>query len=146
MGHYFNTIMVEGIAVAVGLAVLSCGWAPACSYRKTPSGSPRRASGRLPGGRCQTGCQKLVYGHLQEAHVTTPPDFGGREIEEGVLEDLGGSRQEHGVDHEDENAPMWSDNEAQAPGKVCELCGAVITPGQDVRRRADGQWMHEICP
>jgi hypothetical protein len=26
------------------------------------------------------------------------------------------------------------------------LCGAVITRGQNVRRRADGQWMHEVCP
>jgi hypothetical protein len=26
------------------------------------------------------------------------------------------------------------------------VCGAVITPGQNVRRRADGQWMHEVCP
>jgi hypothetical protein len=24
--------------------------------------------------------------------MTTPPDFGGREIEEGLLEDLGGPR------------------------------------------------------
>jgi hypothetical protein len=36
---------------------------------------------------------------LQEAHMTTPPDFGGREIEEGLLEDLGGPRPEHPVDN-----------------------------------------------
>jgi hypothetical protein len=26
------------------------------------------------------------------------------------------------------------------------VCGQVIAPGQDVRRRADGEWMHEVCP
>jgi hypothetical protein len=63
-----------------------------------------------------------------------------------MLEDLGGTRLEHTPVHQDENDPTWSDNEAHAPGKVCVPCGAVIMPGQDVRRRADGQWMHEICP
>jgi hypothetical protein len=29
---------------------------------------------------------------------------------------------------------------------VCGLCGAVIAGGQDVRRRADGTWVHESCP
>jgi hypothetical protein len=97
--------------------------------------------------RCQTGGRKLDYAiNPQEAHVTTPPDFGGREIEEGMLEDLGGPRQKHAVGHDDEDSSLWSDNEAHAPGMTCERCGAVITPGQDVRRRADGQWMHEICP
>lgn len=38
------------------------------------------------------------------------------------------------------------DNEAHAPGKVCERCGAVITASQDVRRLADGNWIHEACP
>jgi hypothetical protein len=37
-------------------------------------------------------------------------------------------------------------NEAHAPGQVCARCGAVITAGQDVRLRADGRWMHEVCP
>jgi len=37
-------------------------------------------------------------------------------------------------------------NEARAPGQVCELCGAVITAGQDVRLRPDGRWVHELCP
>ena len=78
--------------------------------------------------------------------MTTPPDFGGREIEEGLLEDLGGPRLEHPKEDKDEDSSTWGDNEAHAPGMVCELCGAVIVPGQDVRRRADGQWMHEVCP
>jgi hypothetical protein len=38
------------------------------------------------------------------------------------------------------------DNEAHAPGQVCARCGAVITAGQDVRLRADGRWVHEVCP
>ena len=37
-------------------------------------------------------------------------------------------------------------NEAQAPGQVCARCGQVIEGGQDARRRADGRWMHEVCP
>jgi hypothetical protein len=79
--------------------------------------------------------------------VTTPPDFGGREIEEGVQEDLGLPLEEHrAVNHQDEDSALRNDNEAHAPGNVCERCGAVITPDQDVRRRADGQWVHEVCP
>ena len=38
------------------------------------------------------------------------------------------------------------DNEARAPGQVCGRCGAVITAGQDARLRADGRWVHEVCP
>ena len=82
--------------------------------------------------------------------MTTPPDFGGREIEEGLFEDLGGSReeyaQEHAQTHEYEAGSEVDDNEAHAPGMVCGLCGAVIAAGQDVRRRADGTWVHEFCP
>lgn len=37
-------------------------------------------------------------------------------------------------------------NEAHAPGKVCERCGAVITANEDARLRADGRWIHEVCP
>jgi hypothetical protein len=83
---------------------------------------------------------------LQEAHVTTPPDFGGHEIEEGLLEDLGGPREEYPVGHQDEDRLSWDDNEAHAAGKVCARCGAVISASEDARRRADGQWVHEICP
>ena len=67
-------------------------------------------------------------------------------MEEGLLEDLGGPRTEHAVDHDGEVSSTWGENEAHAPGKACERCGAVIRPGQDVRRRADGQWVHELCP
>jgi hypothetical protein len=50
------------------------------------------------------------------------------------------------MDHEDEASSAWNDNEAHAAGTVCALCGAAITAGQDVRRRADGQWVHDVCP
>jgi hypothetical protein len=78
--------------------------------------------------------------------MTTPPDFGGREIEEGLLEDLGGPRPEYAADHQDEAGAAVDDNEAHAAGMVCGRCGAVITTGQDVRRRADGEWVHDVCP
>jgi hypothetical protein len=83
--------------------------------------------------------------YLREALVTTPPDFGGREIEEGVMEDLGVPPGEHPVSGDDEET-VRDDNELHAAGEVCARCGAEITPGQDVRRRLDGQWIHEICP
>ena len=37
-------------------------------------------------------------------------------------------------------------NAASAPGKVCQLCGAVIKANQEARRRIDGEWIHEACP
>lgn len=79
--------------------------------------------------------------------MTVPPDFGGQEVEKGVQEDLGLPPEEHrAVSHQDEDSALRNDNEAHAPGEVCELCGAVLTRGQNARRRADGQWMHEVCP
>ena len=63
--------------------------------------------------------------------MTTPPDFGGTEIEEGLREDFGVRPQEHGT---------------QAPGETCARCGNQIMSGQDSRRRADGRWVHEVCP
>jgi hypothetical protein len=76
--------------------------------------------------------------------MTTPPDFGGREIEEGLLEDLGGPAEHHPVSHQGGARP--DDNEAHAAGKVCARCGQVIAPSQDARRRAGGRWVHEVCP
>jgi hypothetical protein len=37
-------------------------------------------------------------------------------------------------------------NAATAPGKICELCGAIIGAGQEARRRVNGEWIHEACP
>ena len=78
--------------------------------------------------------------------MTVSPDFGGREIEEGLAEDLGAPPPEHTVDHQDATGSGWDDNEAHAAGKVCALCGALITAGQDVRRRVGGEWVHDVCP
>ena len=78
--------------------------------------------------------------------MTTPPDFGGHEIEEGLLEDLGGPHETHPVSHLDERGTDFSDNELHVTGQTCPRCGTAILPGQDVRRRADHQWVHEDCP
>jgi hypothetical protein len=78
--------------------------------------------------------------------MTTPPDFGGLEIEEGAQEDLGAPPERHRDPADQDPDRLAEDNEAHAPGEVCELCGAVITSGQDVRRRVDGTWVHEVCP
>jgi hypothetical protein len=40
----------------------------------------------------------------------------------------------------------YDDNDATAPGEVCELCGSLITAGQQARLRPDGTWIHEACP
>jgi hypothetical protein len=79
--------------------------------------------------------------------MTTPPDFGGLEIEEGLEEDLGLQHADHGPSHSGDLDPVVAEgNEAHAPGAICGRCGAKIEPGQDARRRADGTWVHEVCP
>jgi hypothetical protein len=40
----------------------------------------------------------------------------------------------------------YADNDATVAGKVCELCGSVITDDQPARLRPDGGWIHEACP
>jgi hypothetical protein len=78
--------------------------------------------------------------------VTVPPDYGGQETEEDLLADLGGPHAKHPVPHDDDSEDEWDGNELHATGQVCARCGAAIQPGQDVRHRADGKWVHEICP
>lgn len=79
--------------------------------------------------------------------MTTPPDFGGLEFEEGLQEDLGvPAERQRGPDDQDSGGLADDDNEEHAPGQVCARCGAVIASGQDVRHRADGRWVHEVCP
>ena len=46
----------------------------------------------------------------------------------------------------EEDPSLYEDNELTAVGKVCARCGHVIQSWQETRRRADGQWMHEVCP
>ena len=70
--------------------------------------------------------------------MTTPPDYGGHEIEEGLLEDLGGPHENHPVSRQDEPETDFSDNELHAAGQTCPRCGTAIHPGQYVRLRANG--------
>ncbi|HXZ75344.1 MAG TPA: hypothetical protein VEH31_31365 [Streptosporangiaceae bacterium] len=37
-------------------------------------------------------------------------------------------------------------NAARAAGRRCGRCGLPLAPGQDVRRRVGGTWVHESCP
>jgi hypothetical protein len=94
--------------------------------------------------------------------MTIMPEYGDEEIMRQQPERL--RRQSEGVPPQDrEDAPEreivehdredreveYLDpeaNEAHAPGQVCGRCGAVITAGQDARLRADGRWVHEVCP
>jgi hypothetical protein len=72
----------------------------------------------------------------QQVESEQPPDYGGLE------------REVHDREREDAEVQYLDpeSNEAHAPGQVCERCGRVITAGQDVRLRADGHWVHEVCP
>jgi hypothetical protein len=78
--------------------------------------------------------------------MSTPPDFGGSGLEEELPEFLGAPKEEHAAHHRDEESQAWESNEAGAAGKVCARCGRAIEAGQEARHRADGQWVHEICP
>ncbi len=78
--------------------------------------------------------------------MTTPPDFGGTEIEKGRQEEFGIAPEEHHAGPDELTAEPYEDNEAHAPGQTCTRCGNEIRPGEDVRRRADGKWAHEVCP
>lgn len=40
----------------------------------------------------------------------------------------------------------WVGNAARAAVQSCGRCGQPMAPGQEVRRRADGVWVHENCP
>jgi hypothetical protein len=79
--------------------------------------------------------------------MTTPPDFGGTEIEKGRAEEFGiPPETKPRSELADLVAEPFDDNEAHAPGEECARCGKVIQPDDDARRRADGRWVHETCP
>jgi hypothetical protein len=74
-----------------------------------------------------------------------------REQSEGVLpedRDDAPDREIQERDRQDREPEYLNpeENEARAPGQLCARCGAVITAGQDARLRADGRWVHEVCP
>jgi hypothetical protein len=76
---------------------------------------------------------------------------GLREQSEGVLpQDREDAPEREIAEHDREDRELAyvdaEDNEARAPGQVCARCGAVMTEGQDARLRADGLWVHEVCP
>ena len=73
----------------------------------------------------------------QERNLVRTYDLGGRDDDsDGAV----AARQEHRA------RLNYDDNDATAPGKVCELGGSVITAGQQARLRPDGRWIHEACP
>jgi hypothetical protein len=86
--------------------------------------------------------------------MTITPEYGEEERMKQQAEALRprhqGVAEDEIHEHEREEAELDylepEDNEAHAPGQVCERCGAVITAGQDARRRPDGHWVHEVCP
>lgn len=64
-----------------------------------------------------------------------------------VWEDPGDSEfAEHQQAEEETHHPAFESNEAHHPGAVCDHCGAVIGPSEDVRRTVEGRWVHELCP
>ena len=93
--------------------------------------------------------------------MTITPEFGEEERmnlqQRRVREGSESVRQdhedidEHEIDEHlrDERGSAYleaEDNEAHAPGAVCERCDAIITASQDARRLPDGNWVHEACP
>lgn len=72
-----------------------------------------------------------------------------QQSEGGLAEDEDSSEREI-AEHDRQERELVSrpleDNEAHAAGQVCARCGVVVTVSQDVRRRADGRWVHEVCP
>jgi hypothetical protein len=90
--------------------------------------------------------------------MTVRPDFGSeygdeerKRFEEEAPPGPGEADEEreiHEHEREDEEVEFVDaeSNEAHAAGQVCERCGQVITAVQDVRRRLDGQWVHDECP
>ena len=94
--------------------------------------------------------------------MTLTPEYGEEErmrqqseglseqAEGGLPQDREDAPEREIAEHDREDRELAyldpEDNEARAPGQVCARCGAVITAGQDVRLRADGRWVHEVCP
>jgi hypothetical protein len=73
----------------------------------------------------------------QERNLVRGYDRGGRDDDS---DEAVAAREEH------RERLNYDDNDVTAPGKVCELCGSVITAGQQARLRPDGAWIHEACP
>jgi hypothetical protein len=79
------------------------------------------------------------------AGVERPPSrlLPDEEQEEGELEREVGDRERE----ERELLRLDpEDNELHAAGQVCERCGRVIAPAEDVQRLANGHFVHQVCP
>jgi hypothetical protein len=73
----------------------------------------------------------------QERSLVRGYDHGGRDDDSDRAV---AAREEH------RERLNYDDNDATAPGKVCALCGSLITAGEQARLRPDGTWIHESCP
>ena len=51
-----------------------------------------------------------------------------------------------GLDLEPPAGPPPALAAVRAEGQRCGRCGQPMAPGQDVRRRVSGTWVHESCP
>jgi hypothetical protein len=77
---------------------------------------------------------------------------GLRQESEGVLpQDREDAPEREIAEHDREDRELAyldpEDQEAHAPpGQICARCGRVMTAEQDARLRADGRWVHEVCP
>jgi hypothetical protein len=76
-----------------------------------------------------------------------------REKAEGILlpEDREEAPEREIAEHHREEQELLTldpeSNEAHAPaGQICQRCGQPIAAGQDARLRANGGWVHEVCP
>jgi hypothetical protein len=75
-----------------------------------------------------------------------------KERSEGILpEDREDAPEREIAEHDRQERELFyldaEANEAHAPaGQICERCGQPISADQDARLRADGGWVHEVCP
>lgn len=114
--------------------------------------------------QCHTGRpgKRPAIADIPGTTMTLTPEYGEeermrqqseglRQRSEGVLpQDREDAPEREIEEHDREDRELAyldpEDNEARAPGQVCERCGAVITESQDARLRPDGRWVHEVCP
>jgi len=69
---------------------------------------------------------------------------------EGVNLPLPGIKTAHDMEEAEEQMLSsgidLESNELHASGRVCERCGRIMNPEDDVRRTARGTYQHEACP
>lgn len=50
------------------------------------------------------------------------------------------------ADFSERDRATAEDHAAHAPGRTCIACGRTIEAGQDARRSAEQDWVHDVCP